>query len=627
MLAHADEPVAQGTLSGTIVNTEGKPVAGARISLNHSEYDKNSLKSIESTVAETQSDERGHFSLGPIAAANRPNDELRIEMSGCAAQYVPRFSIFPDADNDLGKIRVAPGRVFVGQVFDVDGKPRVGAKVHVEVSRHVMGYTINRIKPEYTVTTDEHGRFRTPPVAVGRVSIYVDEPERRYAFVNRWAKPDGEETLAEPIRLERDVPVVGWVRDEQGRGVEGAVAEANSDFRATSDADGKFVLRGFGPNPNFQMHLTKPGYVFINWSVQVSDDGYRIHDISSDDDKNSSLVQEFVVPLVRSAWIEGRAVDADSGQPVALDKVILCTFERKPNGEIVVGGCRVSQFEQPAKGQFRVEYSRPDEYHLKFTAKGYKDAEAFTPLVKELQPIDGLLVKMHRDTASNATEIQRQTIVGTATRDGRPIRRGWASLWIVQRPRDLVNAYIERGRTVSGEGVVTERALIRDGEFTLDVPSQGPGYFVVVEEPGHAPTQIGPLTIKVNETRKLDVACVEGGAIAGRVSNVPAEWQGNLWAVAFNRSGVRADVQVDLDGTFRFENLPPGRYGLKVGHDAYRDSEVPRPNEFKDIPASAWKTIADPWKRATTVTVESGKTADDVTLELPEEDSADRSSK
>ena len=65
---------------------------------------------------------------------------------------------------------------------------------------------------------------------------------------------------------------------------------------------------------------------------------------------------------------------------------------------------------------------------------------------------------------------------------------------------------------------------------------------------------------------------------------------------------------------FFFGDLPPGEYGLKVGHDAYTDTEVPRGT---DIPKEAYETLADPWKRATVVTVEAGHETSDVELELP----------
>jgi len=62
------------------------------------------------------------------------------------------------------------------------------------------------------------------------------------------------------------------------------------------------------------------------------------------------------------------------------------------------------------------------------------------------------------------------------------------------------------------------------------------------------------------------------------------------------------------------EHLPPGDYGLKVGHDAYEDSEVPHgPN----IPEEAWKKPADPWQQAKVVKVEAGRDVKGMELELP----------
>ena len=612
----ADEHLAKGTLSGTVIDSYGKAVTGARVSLNGSEFDRATLTASEKLIAEATAGADGRFRLGPLAAEYRPYHDLRIEAEGFAPQYIAEYSIFENSENDLGAIRLDRGRVFTGQVLDVDGKPRVGATIHCEVKRYTLGHTVNDIKPANTLTTDDEGRFRTPPMTIGHLVIHVQEPERQLAYRMLPVGPEGEEALAEPIQLENDVPIVGWVRDQHGRPVEGAAVRANSEFRATSDADGKFTLRGFGPRPRFQMHLMKEGYVFINWGVNVSDEGFRCNEVGKPTPIFKTL-KDFIVPLERSAWIEGRAVDAESGEPVKLDKVILCTFTRKPDGEVIVGGCRASNFEQPTTGHFRVEYSRPDEYHLTFSAAGYHDAEAFTPLVKELQPVDGLVVKLKRDAAGTKVEIQKQTITGIATRDGMPIKSGWAGLWTVRRQRNTVNAYILRGRTTVGDPVTYERAPIRDGAYTLDVPFQAPGYYVVVEEPGHAPTQVGPFDIKVNEEKHFNISCVAGGGVSGQVENVPDEWKGNMWVVAFTKTAIQTETRIDVAGAFRFDHLPPGQYGLKVGHDAYRDSEVPR--ELKDVPKEVWNKLPDPWKRATLVTVESDQTTEGVRLELPKD--------
>ena len=77
--------------------------------------------------------------------------------------------------------------------------------------------------------------------------------------------------------------------------------------------------------------------------------------------------------------------------------MVVCTFERKPSGEVVLKGCR-SDFEQTEPGQFRASFPAPNEYHLTFTAGGYHDAEAYTPKVTELKTIEGIVARMKRKT-------------------------------------------------------------------------------------------------------------------------------------------------------------------------------------------------------------------------------------
>ena len=137
-----------------------------------------------------------------------------------------------------------------------------------------------------------------------------------------------------------------------------------------------------------------------------------------------------------------------------------------------------------------------------------------------------------------------------------------------------------------------------------------------MEEPGHPLTQVGPIPIALNEKKTLDIACTEGGRIRGRVKDVPPGWEGHLWVVAFSKTAVREETRVAPDGTFSLPPLPPGEYGLKVGHDAYEDAEVYPGSLLRDHP-EAFKEMADPWKRAKVVTVEAGRETVGVELELP----------
>jgi protocatechuate 3,4-dioxygenase beta subunit len=619
----AASPAAKGTFSGIVVNPEGKPVAGARVSMLTYEYGGWPRKPGTKPLAEATTDSLGRFRLGPIEPAYRMLFDMQIEAAGFAPQYVPSgtYSIFPDHDTDLGEIRVFRGRVIAGQVLDADGKPRAGAAVRCEVGRVYMGYVTNRIGAARTVITDADGRFKTPLLPVRDAGLTVQEPERRVSYrAVPMQQPEGEEVLNEPIRLEYDKPIEGVVKDEDGQPIEGAVVDAGIDHTATSNAQGHFVLRGFKPNPYFQMRIIKDGYVTIDRTVQVSDKGFTSQDLYPDDSKPVGPVKDFTVATKRLAWIEGRALDAETGEPVRLDRVVLCTFERKSNGEIVRAGCKASNFEQPATGRFRVPYCFPDEYTLTFSAAGYHDAETFTPPVKRLQPIDGIVVKLQKDKAGTKPGMQKQRFFGGVTRDGKPVKNGWVGLWALRRAPNAANAWIMRGRTVTPGPAVYSSVPIQNGTYSIEIPYQGEGWYVVVEEPDQAPTQAGPLSIAANEEKKLDIGCVAGGGISGRVEKVPDPWKGQLWVVAFSRTAVRAETLVDSDGRFWFKQLSPGKYGLKIGHDGCEYSEYPEvthANGPDGVPKEAWTRIDDPWQRATVVDVVSGHETEGVQLQLP----------
>ncbi|HWB14357.1 MAG TPA: carboxypeptidase regulatory-like domain-containing protein [Pirellulales bacterium] len=157
--AGADENPSPGTLSGTVVDVDGTAVGGARVRVNTWE---------EKLLAECVSGVDGRFRLGPIDAVYRHSFDLVIEADGFARQYVPggTYSVFPDADCDLGTIRMDRGCVFTGQVLDHDGTPLADALVECVIDRYYLGNTVLDIGPSQTVRTDSRGRFRTPPLTL-----------------------------------------------------------------------------------------------------------------------------------------------------------------------------------------------------------------------------------------------------------------------------------------------------------------------------------------------------------------------------------------------------------------------------------------------------------------------------
>ena len=605
----AEETSPKGSLTGRVVGPDGKPVSGALV---WADSDKNK------PLAEARTDVEGRFHLDGLQPVFRDSHPIYIEADGYAIQYIPgkTFSIFPGIDTNLGDVRVDHGRVFTGQVLDVDGKPYHNAKVKYSVGVYSKGHSRGSIGPEQELTTDSEGLYRTPPLPVEELFVWTDVPERQLKWLSRPVQPGGEEVL-EPLRLERDVPIFGTLKNEKGQPIVGVKINANAESKTTSDAEGKFTLHGFGPKPRFQLQVYKEGYVFINWSVKMEDDGLHWREVGDDSGKDHGPIKGLHLVLQPESWIEGQALDSETGEPVRLEKVILCQFERKANGEVVLSGCTAWGFQQPKDGFFRMPYSHPDEYHLTLSASGYEDAEAFTPKVTELKIIGGIVVKMKKKEADTTSDVSKQTISGIVTREGKPVKAGWVGLWRPGGSMNNINAYIMRGRTVVSDPILYQGVLLRDGNYSLSVPYQSNKWCVVVEEPNRPLTLVGPMKIELNEKKKLDIACSEGGGIQGRIKNVPPGWEGHLWVVAFTKDDIRMETRVDNNGAFSFSKMPPGEYGLKVGHDAYHDSEVPT-GDFTKLPKEARESMNDPWQRAKRVDVKADIELSGLELELPQ---------
>jgi hypothetical protein len=77
-------------------------------------------------------------------------------------------------------------------------------------------------------------------------------------------------------------------------------------------------------------------HAFINWSVSVKKDGIRWQELRGTDANQLGPSKELTVVMktIPKAWIEGTAVDAVTGKPVRIEKVMLCQLERKPDGEV-----------------------------------------------------------------------------------------------------------------------------------------------------------------------------------------------------------------------------------------------------------------------------------------------------
>jgi hypothetical protein len=237
------------------------------------------------------------------------------------------------------------------------------------------------------------------------------------------------------------------------------------------------------------------------------------------------------------------------------------------------------------------------------------------------QNLSGVVVKLARLTGAKVRD-ETTLVSGVVTRDGKPVRGGRVGAWQKRvKEHDRINVAILRGRTLPMWGYEFHRTTVgADGRFAIehlkDFYRSGPWFFVY-EVPTGPPTIVGPVTITGKDrTKQVDLAVTRGGAIEGRVSHVPQPMAGQVWVIAFDATILRREVLASADGTFRLDDLPPGRYGLKAGHDAYEDPHVPRWKAGERPGPMLFRLAAEPWQGAVTIDLEPGETARGVEVDF-----------
>jgi protocatechuate 3,4-dioxygenase beta subunit len=211
----------------------GKPVAGALVFGSSDEH--------HGIHAVAGADGRFEVTV-PVAGRSR-----QLALTARAPGYAQGRSMLrlsEPPDRVATTIELVPGAPIDGVVVDPQSKPVAGAEVSTGGA---------------TARTNEKGEFRLPPWARTQGSrLLVAHPDFALLAHELGA---GEIGLLRLV-LEPGIDAVGWVVDEQGRPVEGAFvwvrpfegpraptfsARSWGRWTATSNAEGRFVLRRLGP--------------------------------------------------------------------------------------------------------------------------------------------------------------------------------------------------------------------------------------------------------------------------------------------------------------------------------------------------------------------------------------------
>ena len=212
-------------ITGTLINGEGQPVAGAKVSafaLESFDARRTRLRStdpVRKALATAQSDSKGNFS---IEAAKGSVVDLRFDAAGFAPQNVRAA-----ADDDAGVIQMSAAQMKSGTIT-ANGKPLAGAVVLVA----------NEDGESWT-TTDATGRYTLPDPARVNSRVIVHHPDYAIAqqSVGRFSASKTD------IALDAGTALNGRVVAEDGTtAVPNAMVLVDQLALATTAADGTFAI-------------------------------------------------------------------------------------------------------------------------------------------------------------------------------------------------------------------------------------------------------------------------------------------------------------------------------------------------------------------------------------------------
>ncbi len=515
----------RGTVAvGRVVDEQGRPVAGAELTLVLSEDAPMPRPELRFSAV---SDAKGGFRLANVSAGRF---DLRAARPGFTAATLPGILIPEnEAQADLGEVTLLPGAAIEGIVVDERDRPVQGAEVALTPFGSDGMRADEHLMYRDPVETGADGRFRIADLPRGmRVGLMAVHPEHTSAEMVGVEVP-----TAQPVRLRLTRPrsLEGRVKDRQGEPVSGArlffSESAGSplgggwDGRAskgTTDAEGRFVLSGL-----------KPGTAYV--TVMAS--GYRTRAGQAVQVPEEGQAPPVEITLDPGTSLEGTVRDS-RGNPL-------------PRAYVHVQG--------PDPNSFRMAVPTDEAGHYE---------------VGDLEP--------------GPLEVQASLHNGPSTRVAWEIRPGRNRLDLKLSEGNEVSGRIvdSQGSPVPGasltlHAVVGEggTSMFRpqmgaissaDGSFVLQGVSDGE-YRLTGSRQGFAPATIPGVQVAGAPVSGLELRLGPGAVIRGRLLGLDPTVASRVTVMAHSAEAYLHGV-VDSSGSYRIQDVAPGEWNVAAHSNA-----------------------------------------------------------
>jgi len=444
-------------IGGVIQDEQGRPIPNASVSVLENESPTQRtprevnglLEQVSSDMIEEEAmtDARGRWQLDS-APADTTEFSLRLAHPGYVSDGIYHSEAEPSIKSlrDLTSVMVMKtGFSITGLVLDQNDQPIAAANVSQGPDRWGSHY------PE--TKTDPAGHFQFANVPPGRLILTVQLDGYAPELTNLDAT-----TQSDPVvfHLATGGTIHGRVIDTTGRPVPDANVVADTwrgyrslAWRANTDADGRFVWNSAPPD-DVQFGVSKKGFLSLYASNRT---GLR------------PSPEEQVITLVPAPHVQGAVLDADTGQPIPIFKII-------PGApSIDIPGDTVWQYYQSivfADGQYQFDLTFGTWSNLlRVEAEGYETTNSPTFGTSESNLI--LDFRLHKRNWPSGI---------VRTPDGQPVSN--ANAFVVTQA-----AYVENGQPMRGTPTEAKTRTGGDGSFKLSLPDK-PFLLVVTHDDGFA---------------------------------------------------------------------------------------------------------------------------------------------